>query len=131
MNFLKLRVGMSTRSVDTISETQLTLMLTALGANDFLVQPTAKGGKNRIIDVFFLQGFVSKILCTQLPGEGTILLLQQTIELFRPVYVGDVVVTTVTIQDLDPEEHKVALYSTAEVAGHKVGEGKTVIMLIP
>lgn len=55
-----------------------------------------------------VSGLISKVLGTQLPGEGSIYLAQE-LSFRKPVYVGDTVTARVRITEIQPEKKIVTL----------------------
>lgn len=73
-------------------------------------------------------GFVSAVFGTKLPGPGAVY-LAQNLKFRAPVYVGDTVVTTVTVTSVDPEKRRVTFRCVSEVAGKPVLEGDALLMV--
>jgi len=53
-------------------------------------------------------GFISTVLGTILPGPGTIYLAQE-LRFTKPVFIGDTVTASVTVQEINPEKNRVKL----------------------
>ena len=67
-------------------------------------------GKN-IAHGMLMAGYISKVLGTQLPGEGCIY-AKQDISFRAPLYVGETVITEVEVKELIPEKNRVILKTT-------------------
>lgn len=61
-----------------------------------------------IVHGILVSGLLSKLLGTQLPGEGSIY-LEQKLSFRKPVYVGDTVTARVRITELLPEKKHIVL----------------------
>lgn len=59
--------------------------------------------KSRIAHGMLVGSLISKLLGTELPGEGTIY-LEQNLRFLKPVYLGDEVTATVSIKELLTEK---------------------------
>ncbi|THB67402.1 MAG: MaoC family dehydratase [Gammaproteobacteria bacterium] len=86
------------------------------------------GMKSRTVPQMLVAGFVSKILGTQYPGNGTIHIAQD-LEFIKPVYIGDTVETTVKVTKIDGKTNRVwlDLYCYNE-EGEKVLTGEAEII---
>lgn len=73
-------------------------------------------------------GFISAAIGTQLPGPGCIY-LEQTLKFRSPVFVGQEVVTTVTVIDLNVRRRRATLKTVCECEGKIVVTGEATIML--
>lgn len=61
-----------------------------------------------IVHGILVSGLISKVLGTQLPGEGSIY-LEQNLSFRKPVYVGDKVTARVKIKEILPEKNMLLL----------------------
>ena len=57
----------------------------------------------RFVHALFCHNVISMVLGNHLPGAGTIL-LSQSFQYKKPVYIGDVIETTVTVKQVLPKE---------------------------
>lgn len=86
--------------------------------------------KKRIAHGFLSVGFISALLGTQLPGPGTIY-LGQDVKFSKPVYFGDTITTTVTIEKLVPEKNIVTLQTVCTNQQDQVVVTGTATVLAP
>lgn len=84
--------------------------------------------KKRIAHGFLTGSLISTVLGTKLPGPGCIY-LGQDLKFMAPVYLGDEVTATVTIQGLDPDKRRVVLNCVCSVDGKAVLTGIAVVMV--
>jgi 3-hydroxybutyryl-CoA dehydratase len=68
--------------------------------------------KRKIAHGAYVTSFFSNILGTKLPGEGTIY-MQQDSKFMRPVFIGDTITLTVTVEEIFPEKLRIKLSTTA------------------
>lgn len=61
-----------------------------------------------VVHGILVSGLISKVLGTQLPGEGSIY-LEQNLSFRKPVYVGDTVTARVRITEIRPEKKIITL----------------------
>lgn len=66
-----------------------------------------------VVHGILVAGLISKILGTQLPGQGSIYLEQQ-LSFCRPVFVGDTVTAVVRITEIIPEKRIIVLDTTVQ-----------------
>lgn len=83
--------------------------------------------KGRIAHGMLSAGFISTILGTRLPGEGTIY-LGQTLKFKAPVRIGDTVTAKATVLTLDPAKKRVTLSTVCTVKDTVVIEGEAVVI---
>ena len=83
--------------------------------------------KTRIAHGMFSAGLISAVLGTKLPGMGTIY-LSQTLKFRAPVRIGDTVVATATITDINAEKKRVTFETKAAVGDTVVVEGEAVTL---
>ncbi|MBL3530721.1 MaoC family dehydratase [Companilactobacillus zhachilii] len=84
----------------------------------------------RIAHGMLSAGMISACLGTKMPGPGAIY-LNQSLRFDKPVYFGDVLVATVTVEKIDQKAHfQIATLSTVVTNqnGDKVTEGEAQIM---
>ncbi len=73
-------------------------------------------------------GFISAVLGTRLPGEGTIY-LSQTLRFIAPVKIGDTVTATVEVLEKIEGKRRVRLSTVCEnQEGQRVIEGEALVM---
>ena len=78
----------------------------------------------------FCLGMVSNILGTRLPGEGTIL-VSETVNYKKPVFVDDTITTTVTILDIQHEKDKINFsFKCENQKGEVVTDGTALTKII-
>ncbi|MBT9152244.1 MAG: (R)-specific enoyl-CoA hydratase [Firmicutes bacterium] len=84
--------------------------------------------KGRIAHGMLTAGFISAVLGTQLPGDGTIY-LSQTLKFMAPVRIGETVVVEVEVVEMDTAKNRARLKTTGgtEKAGTVV-EGEALVM---
>ncbi|MBT9136499.1 MAG: (R)-specific enoyl-CoA hydratase [Firmicutes bacterium] len=84
--------------------------------------------KGRIAHGMLTAGFISAVLGTQLPGDGTIY-LSQTLKFMAPVRIGETVVVEVEVVEMDTAKNRARLKTTGrtEQAGTVV-EGEALVM---
>jgi 3-hydroxybutyryl-CoA dehydratase len=73
-------------------------------------------------------GFISAAIGTQLPGPGCIY-LEQTLKFRAPVFIGQEVVTTITVTDINERRRRATLKTVCECEGKVVVTGEATIML--
>jgi 3-hydroxybutyryl-CoA dehydratase len=81
----------------------------------------------RIAHGMLSAGYISAILGAHMPGPGAIY-LSQSLRFRRPVRIGDTVVATATITDIDVARARVTLRTVCKVAGDVVVDGEAVVM---
>ena len=84
--------------------------------------------KGRIAHGMLSAGYISAVLGTQLPGPGAIY-VSQTLNVRRPVRIGDEVTAEVKVAAIDPARGRVTLETACVVAGKTVVEGEAVVMV--
>jgi 3-hydroxybutyryl-CoA dehydratase len=73
-------------------------------------------------------GLISTVLGTQLPGPGCIYLEQQ-IKFKAPVFIGDTLVATVTVEDINQRRGRVSLKTQCFVNTKLVLDGTASMMV--
>ncbi|MCB5160331.1 MaoC family dehydratase [Marinomonas algarum] len=73
-------------------------------------------------------GFISAAIGTQLPGPGCIY-LEQTLKFRAPVFIGQEVVTTITVADMNIRRRRATLKTVCECDGKVVVTGEATIMI--
>ena len=111
-NVQSIPMGQKAYYSKTISEADVTLFAGITGdlnpahTNEVSASQTQFGG--RIAHGILGAGFISAVLGMKLPGPGTIYLGQE-LKFTKPVYIGDTVTATCTVQELFPEKNIVKL----------------------
>lgn len=67
--------------------------------------------KERIAHGMLSASFISNVIGTQLPGEGSIY-LGQTLKFIRPVHIGDTITAKVEVEELIKDKNRVLLRTT-------------------
>lgn len=84
--------------------------------------------KSRVVPSMLVASLVSKVLGTQLPGNGTVN-LSQDMEFLLPVFIGDTVETTITATRIDGKLRQVSFdIECTNQNGEVVAKGETVVM---
>lgn len=84
--------------------------------------------KKRIAHGMLSASFVSTIIGTKLPGPGC-LYASQTLKFRAPVFIGDEVITTATIIDLNARRGYVTLETKCSVGDTDVIRGEAVVLV--
>jgi 3-hydroxybutyryl-CoA dehydratase len=84
--------------------------------------------RKRIAHGFLTGALFSTVLGTKLPGPGCIY-LSQTMKFKAPVYIGDELVATCKITNVDTEKGRVTLACDCSVDGKTVLEGEALMMV--
>ena len=84
--------------------------------------------KARIAHGMMSAGLISTVLGTQLPGPGCIYLDQQ-IKFRAPVFIGDTVVATVTVEEINQRRGRVSLKTQCFVKDKLVADGTASMMV--
>ena len=132
MNFNEFKVGMKDSVSKTVTEADVIMYAgITLDTNPaHLNEEHAKNTifKKRIAHGMLTAGFVSAVLGTKLPGEGSIYLGQE-LKFTAPVYMGDTITAEAEIIELIPEKNRVILRTTCtNQDGKLVLDGKAKIM---
>lgn len=86
--------------------------------------------KSRIAHGMLVGSLFSKLLGTELPGEGTIY-LEQNLRFLKPVYLGDEVTATVSIKELLTEKNRVYFDTVATNQNDEVVVSGSAVVLAP
>lgn len=87
------------------------------------------GFAGRIAHGLICEAEVSRILGTEFPGEGTIL-LREHFKFLGPVYVGDQITTLLSVAELIPEKQRARItFTCANQTGQTVLTGEALIKL--
>jgi len=84
--------------------------------------------KGRIAHGMLAASFISTTVGTKLPGYGAIY-ISQSLRFKAPVKIGDKVITTATIKDINTERKRVTMSTTCAVRYKIVVEGEAELML--
>lgn len=84
--------------------------------------------KKRVVPTMLVAGLVSKILGTQLPGNGTVHVSQE-MEFLKPVFIGDTIEAKIEVTSIDGKRCRVSFDVTCtNQDGEEVAKGETVVM---
>lgn len=78
--------------------------------------------EQRIVHGMFSAALISAVLGTRLPGPGAIYVDQQ-LKFKAPVHIGDTVVATATVVEINAERRRVKLETICRVGEKVVAEG--------
>jgi len=129
--FEDLAVGMTASFTKTMTEADIVLFAGLSG--DFnplhINQEFAENTpfKSRIAHGLLVASLISTVLGTKLPGPGAIY-LSQSLKFKAPVWIGDTVKATVTIQEIIKEKRRVILATQCHVKQKVVIEGEAVVI---
>lgn len=84
--------------------------------------------KKRIAHGFLTGALFSTVLGTRLPGPGCVY-LSQTMKFKAPVFIGDEVIATCKIANVDSEKGRVTLACDCSIDGKTVLEGEALMMV--
>lgn len=84
--------------------------------------------KQRIAHGLLTASLLSAVLGTKLPGPGCIY-LSQNLKFRAPVHIGDEVVATAKVTNLDPDKGRAVLATSCTVDGNTVLDGEAVMMV--
>ncbi len=131
--FTRLAVGQSAAMVRTVTDTDILLFAVATGdlnpvhLDQAFAERSSFGG--RIAHGMLTAGFISATMATHLPGPGAIY-LTQSMRFLRPVRIGDVISTHVTVLELDPAKRHVRLATVCRNhAGKVVLDGEAQVLV--
>ncbi|MFT5722813.1 MAG: 3-hydroxybutyryl-CoA dehydratase [Motiliproteus sp.] len=121
-----LSVGQSASYAKTITDADVVLFAGITGDDNpiHLNAEYAAGTmfKQRIAHGMFSAGLISAVLGTRMPGPGAIYIDQQ-LSFKAPVYIGDTVVATATVLEINLERRRVKLETICRVKDKVVAEG--------
>lgn len=121
-----LEVGMSDSYAKTITDADVVLFAGISGDNNpiHINDEYAKTTpfKQRIVHGMFSAALISAVLGTRLPGPGAIYVDQQ-LKFKAPVHIGDTVVATATVVEINEERRRVKLETICRVGDKVVAEG--------
>lgn len=84
--------------------------------------------KGRIAHGILTAAYISAVLGTKLPGPGSIY-ISQSLNFRAPVRIGDEVVATVKVSDLNTEKRRVTLECACKIGNKTVLDGQAVLMV--
>jgi len=121
-----LEVGQSASYAKTITEADVVLFAGITG-DDNPVHINAEYAaqtmfEKRIVHGMFSAGLISAVLGTRMPGPGAIYVDQQ-LKFKAPVYIGDTVVATATVLEIDEKRRRVKLETVCKVGDKVVAQG--------
>ncbi|MEH6825375.1 MAG: MaoC family dehydratase [Motiliproteus sp.] len=121
-----LSVGQSASYAKTITDADVVLFAGITG-DDNPVHLNAEYAaetmfKQRIAHGMFSAGLISAVLGTRMPGPGAIYIDQQ-LSFKAPVFIGDTVVATATVLEINLERRRVKLETICRVKDKVVAEG--------
>jgi 3-hydroxybutyryl-CoA dehydratase len=127
-----LEVGMTASFAKTVSESDVYTFAGITGDNNpvHINQEFAASTqfKQRIVHGMFSAGLISAVLGTRLPGPGAIY-IDQSLKFKAPVYFGDTVTATATVEAIDNRRRRVKLKTVCTVNGKVVAEGEATNMV--
>lgn len=121
-----LEVGMTARYAKTVTEADVVLFAGVSGddnpvhINAEYAEQTVFG--QRIVHGMFSAALISAVLGTRMPGPGAIYVDQQ-LTFKAPVHIGDTVVATATVLEIDEARRRVVLETVCTVRGKVVAAG--------
>lgn len=131
-DFPDLKIGMKATTSRTITETDLRNFSGVSGdtnpmhLNEEFAKQTMFG--RCIVHGMLTASLLSNVIGNQLPGPGCIY-LSQTIKFLAPVYVGDTVYATATVEELFPEKRRVRLKTQCFVGEKVVIDGEALVLV--
>jgi 3-hydroxybutyryl-CoA dehydratase len=128
--FEDLKVGLEASYVRVITDEDIRAFAAVSGDDnpvhldeEFAAKTMFKG---RIAHGMLSASFISKVIGTQLPGQGTIY-MSQSLNFRAPVRIGDEVTTLITVAELVPEKKRAVLTCRCLVDGKPVLEGEALV----
>lgn len=131
-DFEALSVGMSASVGRTVSEADI-LMFAGVSGDTNPVHVDGEFAAStmfgqRIAHGMLSAAYISTVFGTKLPGPGCIY-LSQSLKFKAPVKIGDTVLATVTVKELNAEKRKAIFGTVCTVAGKVVLEGQAEILV--
>ncbi|MFT7453436.1 MAG: 3-hydroxybutyryl-CoA dehydratase [Saprospiraceae bacterium] len=127
-----LTIGMESSYQKTITETDIDAFAALTGDTNPVHLDSEYAAttpfKARIAHGMLSAGLISTVLGTQLPGPGCIYLEQQ-IKFKAPVFIGDTLVATVTVEDINQRRGRVSLKTQCFVNTKLVVDGTASMMV--
>lgn len=127
-----LSVGMEASHEKTLAEADVTLFADLTGDRNPVHLDDGYAAKTpfkvRIAHGMLTASLISTVLGMKLPGPGAIY-LSQTVRFRAPVRVGDHVIATARVTELDGARKRATLACTCTVEGKTVLDGEAVVMV--
>jgi len=127
-----LTIGMESSYQKTITETDIDAFAALTGDTNPVHLDSEYAAttpfKARIAHGMLSAGLISTVLGTQLPGPGCIYLEQQ-MKFKAPVFIGDTLVATVTVEDINQRRGRVSLKTQCFVNTKLVADGTASMMV--
>ena len=127
-----LTIGMESSYQKTITETDIDAFAALTGDTNPVHLDSEYAAitpfKARIAHGMLSASLISTVLGTQLPGPGCIYLEQQ-IKFKAPVFIGDTLVATVTVEDINQRRGRVSLKTQCFVKTKLVADGTASMMV--
>ena len=127
-----LTIGMESSYQKTITETDIDAFAALTGDTNPVHLDSEYAAttpfKARIAHGMLSAGLISTVLGTQLPGPGCIYLEQQ-IKFKAPVFIGDTLVATVTVEDINQRRGRVSLKTQCFINTKLVADGTASMMV--
>ena len=127
----ELKPGMSESLTKTVTERDVELFGEVSGDKNpvHFDEQYAKGTifKGRIAHGMLSASYISTVLGMQIPGPGTIF-MSATTRFKAPVRIGDAVVTTCTVREVNAEKRRVMFDCICKVKDITVVEGEALVM---
>ena len=127
----ELKPGMNESLTKTVTERDVELFGEVSGDKNpvHFDEDYAKGTifKGRIAHGMLSASFISTVLGMQIPGPGTIF-MSATTRFKAPVRIGDTVVTTCTVREVNSEKRRVIFDCICKVKDTTVVEGEALVM---
>lgn len=87
----------------------------------------ASGFERSIVHGALAASLISRLLGTELPGDGTIY-LGQDVKFLRPIYVGDAVTARVEVVEVRHDKPVIRLRTTVETRGEVAIDGTAAVL---
>jgi 3-hydroxybutyryl-CoA dehydratase len=127
-----LKVGMSTSYGRTVTETDIANFAGVSGDTNPLHLNAEFAAntrfKQRIAHGMLSAAYISTLIGTRLPGPGC-LYISQTLRFTAPVRIGDTVIATATVTDIDTTRRRVKLSTVCRVGDTVVVDGEAETLL--
>ena len=127
-----LTIGQRQESQNTVTEKDIELFAEVSGDDNPLhmdeTYAVTTMFKSRIAHGMLSAGYISALLGTKLPGPGAIY-MSQSLKFRAPVRIGDTVVSSVEVSDIDERRGRVTLACSCEVDGKVVVSGDAMVMV--
>jgi|ERR1035437_1793749 3-hydroxybutyryl-CoA dehydratase len=128
----ELKVGMTASTGKTITEADILLYAAvSTDTNPLHIDAEAAAAGpfgQRVAHGMLTAGLISAVLGTGLPGPGAVY-LGQTLRFRAPVKIGDTVIATVEVTDINVEKKRATLKTVCTVAGKPVIDGEATVLV--